>query len=189
MRYLILLTLVLTSITSCSNETSLPPYKPLVYLEDFEDGEDNTALNIPGFTNYAETGTTLWAEQLYDGNGYAELVNDSATDAVAWLITSQINIGTTQRTLHFQSAQHHLVLQGSSKLEVFISTDYNGLDIGSANWNKLQAITPTTYTEWYRFIGSGQINISNYTGTAHIAFRVSNVSGGAGYYIDNIKVY
>lgn len=189
MKYSIkLLVLLMLFMASCDSDTSLPPYTPLVYLEDFEDTEDNTILNISGFTNYAEMGSSLWTEQLFDGNGYTEFLGDSGTASVGWLITPPIDLGITQRKLYFLSAQHHLPQEGS-KLEVFIATDYNGTDINSANWIQLQAITPTIYTEWYRFISSGEISLADYSGIVHIAFRATYTTSGSGYYIDNVKVY
>lgn len=179
---------ILLIVVSCDDDTSLPPYTPLVYLEDFEDAENNTILNTDGFTNAAESGTTLWTEQVFDGNGYAEFLSDADGTSAAWLITPAIDLGSTKRTLHFQSAQHHLPQEGS-KLEVFIATDYNGQDINSANWIQLQAITPTIYTEWYKFISSGEISLEGYSGSVHIAFKATHATAGSGYSVDNIKLY
>ncbi len=185
---LLIVTLLLTLPTGCDGDTSLPPFTPLVYLEDFEDAEDNTILNIDGFTNSAETGTSLWTEQQFDGNGYAEFINETDGTSAAWLITPAIDLGSTKRTLHFQSAQHHLPQEGS-KLEVFISADYNESDINAANWVQLQAKTPTIYTEWYKFISSGGISLDGYSGHVHIAFKAMHTSAGAAYSVDNVKVY
>ena len=120
------LTLLSLLMISCVREddTKLPPYTPLVYLEDFETAEDNTPLDIPGFINQSETGSILWTEQVYDRNGYAELLNETDTEVVSWLITPPIDLGNQKRTLHFQSAQHHLPQEGS-KLEVFIATNFS----------------------------------------------------------------
>lgn len=187
MKKLILLLLAFT-VWSCDDDTSLPPYTPLVYLEDFEDAEDGTILNTQGFTNIAETGTTLWTEQLFANNGYAELVSETDGTSAAWLITPAIDLGSTKRTFHFQSAQHHIPQTGSS-LEVLISTDYHNSDISSATWIPLQAITPTIYTEWYKFISSGEISLEGYSGTVHIAFKATHTTTGSSYAVDNIKVY
>jgi|GEM_PF-2494329 len=173
---------------SCDDDTPLPPFAALVYLQDFESAEDNTILNIDGFTNRAETGTTLWTEQKFDGNGYAEFLNDSETASAAWLVTPSINLGNTARILHFQSAQHHLPKDGST-LEVFIATDYNGNDISTAHWVQLEAKTPTLYTDWYKFISSGEISLAGYSGTVHVAFKATHTTKESGYYLDNVKVY
>lgn len=173
---------------SCDDDTSLPPYTSSVYLEDFETAEDNTILNIKGFTNSTETGTMLWTEQKYDGNGYTEFLNDTDNPSAAWLITPQIDLGDSTRTLHFQLAQHHMPQEGS-KLEVFISTNYNGSDIAAAQWIPLQAKTPTIYTEWYKFISSGEIRLDGYQGKVYIGFKVTHATKEAGYYVDNVKVY
>lgn len=172
----------------CDDTTSLPPYTPLIYLEDFEDVQDNTVLDIDGFTNTVETGTALWTEQLFDDNGYAEFLNETDGTSAAWLITPAIDLGSTKRRFHFQSAQHHMPQEGSM-LEVFISTDYDGTDISTANWIPLQAKTPTIYTGWYTFISSGEISLSGYSGMVHFAFKATQATAGSGYYLDNIKIY
>lgn len=189
-----LLFTLLASIISCvkDDDTQLPPYKPLVFLEDFEEAQDGTILNIDGFTNFAETGTILWKEEMFDRNGYAEFKAD-ATDVnpcTTWLITPAINLGNTKRTLSFQSAQHHLDQEGSS-LEVFIATNYNGSNVANATWVPLKATLPTIYNDWYKFIYSGEVDLSAYSGTVHIAFKVkvNNGSSGTAYFLDNIKVY
>lgn len=184
----------LLGLTSCvkDDDTQLPPYKPLLFLEDFEEAKDGTLLDIDGFTNFAETGTLFWKEEMFDRNGYAEFKAD-ATDTNActtWLITPPINLGNTKRTLSFQSAQHHLAQEGSS-FEVLISTNYNKTDVTSATWTPLIATLPTIYNDWYKFIYSGEINLSTYSGKVYIAFKAkeNNGSSGTGYFIDNIKVY
>jgi hypothetical protein len=186
--YKILALSVLILFSACDDDTALPPYIPLVYLEDFEDARDNTVLDTEGFTNTAETSTTLWTEQIFDGNGYAEFLNEADGTSAAWLITPAIDLGSTKRTFHFQSAQHHMPQEGSM-LDIFISTDYDGTDISTANWIPLQAKTPTIYTGWYTFISSGEISLSDYSGIVHIAFKATHTTTGSGYYIDNIKIY
>lgn len=188
MKKIILLLFIALIAFGCDDDTSLPPYTPLVYLEDFQDAEDGSILDTEGFTNAAETGTTLWNEQKFDRNGYAEFLSVTDGTSSAWIITPAINLGSTKRTLHFQSAQHHLPQTGSS-LEVFISTDYDESDIGSATWIPVQAITPTIYTEWYTFISSGEISLEEYSGTVHIAFKATHTTAGSSYAVDNIKLY
>lgn len=185
----ILFALLSLSMISCVKEddTSLPPYTPLIYLEDFETAEDNTLLDIPGFINQPGTGSIFWTEQTFDGNGYTELLSETDSEIVSWLITPPIDLGNQERTLHFQSAQHHMPEEGS-KLEVFIATNFNG-DINIANWTPLKAKTPTIYTDWYKFISSGELLLAGYSGTIYIAFRATHSTKGSGYYIDNIKLY
>lgn len=189
-----LLAAIAMTVTSCvkDDDTALAPFTPLVYLEDFEEAKDGTQLDIAGFTNFAETGTLLWKEEMFDRNGYAEFKAD-ATDVnpcTTWLITPAINLSNTNRTLNFQSAQHHLAQEGSS-LEVFIATNYDGSNVANATWVPLKATLPTIYNDWYKFIGSGAIDLSEYSGSIHIAFKatIDNGSYGTGYFIDNIKVY
>ena len=50
-------------------------------------------------------------------------------------------------------------------------------------------MTPTIYTEWYKFISSGEISLADYSGIVHIAFKATHTISGGGYYIDNVKVH
>ena len=189
-----LLAAITMTAASCvkDDDTALAPFTPLVYLEDFEEAQDGTQLDITGFTNFAETGSLYWKEEVFDKNGYTEFVaNAVITDAItAWLVTPAITLPDAKRTLSFQSAQHHLAQQGA-KLEVFIATNYNGSDVTTATWLPLKAILPTVYNDWYKFIYSGAIDLSGYSGSVHIAFKttIDNSTSGTGYFIDNIKVY
>ena len=60
-----------------------------VFEETFNSAVDNTNLNLPGWINYAEAGSEIWTEQIFGGNGYAELNPFSSGDAsnISWLIT------------------------------------------------------------------------------------------------------
>lgn len=191
---IILLAFIAITATSCvkDDDTALAPFTPLVYLEDFEEAKDGTQLDIPGFTDFAETGSLYWKEEVFDKNGYTEFLANAATTnpIIVWLITPPIALGDKKRTLSFQAAQHHLAQQGAN-LEVFISSNYNDTSVTSATWVPLKAILPTIYNDWYKFIGSGTIDLSGYSGSVHIAFKatIDNGSSGTGYFIDNIKVY
>lgn len=79
----------------------------------------------------------------------------------------------------------------ANTLEVLISTDYDGENVTAASWQTLNATLPTTASVRYAFINSGVIDISRYTGTAHIAFRVkgNGTTLDGTYQIDNVRVY
>ena len=171
----------------------LAPFEEPVWIEDFQDAEDNTDLNITGWTNYAEEGGELWSEQEFNGNGYAEFSSFSSGDAVniGWLVTPALDIDNTSKILKFETAQHHLDSDNNT-LEVFISTDFNGTDVAAAIWEPLEATLPTQENEWYEFISSGDIDLSDYSGNVYIAFKVTG-SGtdetlDGAYQIDNVKI-
>jgi hypothetical protein len=49
-------------------------------------------------------------------------------------------------------------------LEVFVSTNFDGLNVTKATWTPLKVILPKQATPWYQFVGSGGVDLSSYTG-------------------------
>ena len=163
-----------------------------LYQEDFQNVQDNTDFNFDGWINFSEAGNKLWSEQEFNGNGYAEFGAFHSGDEsnIAWLITPSITV-EQGATLTFKTAQHH-ISSIENTLEVLISTNFNGENVLAATW---QAVTTTLATgddDAYKFIASGNIDLSSYTGTLYIAFKYtgsgkdSNLDGA--YMIDDIKV-
>lgn len=166
----------------------------VVFEEDFNSGVDNTNLDIPGWTNFAEEGGELWTEQVFSGNGYAEFSGFRTGDDVniGWLISPGIDMDAQENEfLNFFTAQHHLD-SDTNTLEVFVSTDYNGSDVLSATWTPISATLATRSDSWYQFKDSGLIDISSYTGTLYVAFKVTG-SGtdeqlDGAYHVEDFKI-
>lgn len=147
----------------------------VIFEEDFDEAVDNTNLDIPGWTNFAEAGGELWTEQAYQGNGYAEFSSYLTGDAVniGWLVSPGIDMDAQENEfLNFKTAQHHLD-SADNTLEVFISTDYDGSDVLGATWEPISPNLASMSDSWYSFVDSGLIDISSYTGTLHVAFKVT----------------
>jgi hypothetical protein len=92
---------------------------------------------------------------------------------------------------NFEAAQHHLD-SPLNTLEIFVSTDFDGSDVLGATWIPVSADLPTQSNSWYEFVDSGLIDISEYTGTLHVAFKVTG-SGtdtqlDGAYQIDNFVI-
>ena len=69
-------------------------------------------------------------------------------------------------------AQHHLQ-SDLNTAEVFISTDFDGSNVLGATWIPVSANLPSQSNSWYQFVDSGLIDLSSYSGTLHVAFRVT----------------
>jgi hypothetical protein len=186
-----------TILTGCTKdgEYEIHDGNTFLFKEDFSDATDNTNLDTPGWTNLAQTGTKIWSEQAFSGNGYAEFSSFGSGQAVnvGWLISPAMNMDTQEgEKLFFQSAQNFLRSRDNS-LELLVSTDFNGTNFASSSWENIPVVTPTPETERFLFVSSGVIDLSKYTGNLYFAFRVkgsgtnSNLTGT--YQIDNIKVY
>ena len=82
-----------------------------------------------------------------------------------------------------------------NSLELMVSTDYDGniANFNQSNWLSLPITKPTPSNDFYEYVNSGEIDLSNFNGTLHFAFKVkgsgTNTSQDATYQIDNIRLY
>lgn len=166
----------------------------VIFEETFNDAVDNENLDTEGWINFSERGQVLWTEQIYSKNGYAEFGTFGANDTanVGWLISPGIDMDAyLNEFLNFKMGQHHLD-SVRNKIEVLASTDFNGTDVLNATWAVIDAKVSTKYDEWYAFKDSGLVDISEYTGTLYVAFKVTgsgtNEALDGSYQLDDFRV-
>jgi hypothetical protein len=167
------------------------------FSEDFETVVDKSNLSLPGWANIVQKGTLFWKGTVYSGNGYAEF-NISGTKVisnVAWLISPKIDMDNhTNEVLTFRAAQHHLDVDSPlNSLEIYVSTNFDGLNVSTATWIPISAKLPKQATPWYQFIGSGAVDLSSYKGKINIAFKYigsgKNLALDGAFQVDDIKVF
>ncbi|WP_092466188.1 DUF5689 domain-containing protein [Winogradskyella thalassocola] len=165
-----------------------------IFSEDFESVTNNTNLDLPGWTNFAEAGSWIWREKTFSGNGYTEFstFGSGNDDNIAWLVTPGFDMDAQDNEfLNFKAAQHHLESDANT-LEVFVSTDYDGSDVLGATWIPVNANLPTQSNSWYEFVESGLIDLSSYTGTLYVAFKVvgsgNDETLDGAYQIDDLSI-
>jgi hypothetical protein len=147
----------------------------VVFSEDFQTAVNNTNLDLPGWTNFSEAGTFKWREKTFSGNGYAEFstYNSGSPVNIGWLISPGIDMDAQDNEfLNFKTAQHHLDSPNNT-LEVMVSTDYDGTNVLAATWTPISAELASQSNDWYEFVDSGLIDLSSYTGTLYVAFKVT----------------
>jgi hypothetical protein len=181
--------------TSCVNddEFAIPKIIPVYFSEDFNQIDFNQDFDYEGWTNFAETGSKVWIERDFNNDGYAQFSSFSSGDAsnIGWLVTPTINIGSAgDASLSFSSASN-FVTSPDNKLEVFVSSDYDGTNVLGATWIKLDAKVADSTTNKYTYIPSGPIDLSSYSGNIHIAFKVTgNSTSLTGLFqVDKVKVF
>lgn len=167
----------------------------IVFTEDFESAVDDTDLDFEGWTNFAQAGKIKWKERSSDDNGFAEFnpVGSGNASNIGWLITPGINKDSQSYTyLNFKAAQKE-VRSASNILEVMISTDYDGTNVLSATWRRLEASLPSQSTPSHEFVDSGLIDLSSYEGILYIAFKVTGngrtTSLSGAYLLDDIFIF
>ncbi len=187
------------SFTGCTQDSDVEnkQTKKTLFVENFDDNTDNTTLNTAGWTNYAQLGTKVWTEQIFDGNGYAEFTSFGSGQAlnVAWLISPPMNMDAQDgEKLSFQSA-HNFLTNTENTLELFVSTDYDGniANFTAATWENIPVRTPTPNDARFLFINSGDVDLSGYQGTLYFAFKTrgsgSNTALDATFQVDNIRLF
>ena len=158
---------------------------------------DKSNLSLPGWANIVQSGTLFWKGTVYSGNGYAEF-NISGTKVnsnIAWLISPKIDMDMhTNEVLTFRTAQHHLDVDSPlNTLEVFVSTNFDGLNIKTATWIPVSVILPKQATPWYQFVGSGGVDLSSYKGKINIAFKYigsgKNLALDGAFQVDDVQIY
>lgn len=167
------------------------------FSQDFQTVVDKTNLSLPGWANIVQSGTIFWKGTVYSGNGYAEFNTTGAKvlSNIAWLISPKIDMDThTNEILTFRTAQHHLDVDSPlNSLEVYISSNFDGLNVTKATWIPLKVILPKQATPWYQFVGSGGVDLSTYTGKINIAFKYTgsgkNLALDGAFQVDDVQVF
>ena len=164
-----------------------------VLNETFDVVRDNTDFDYPGWVNFAEEGNELWSEQFFNNNGYVEFSGFRTGDDVniGWLVSPSFDLSTAASAyVSFKLAQHHLDDDVNNTLEAFVSTDFDGSDVLSASWTKLNISVPGEDNTWYAFQDAGLIDVSSYSGTLYLAFKYTgsgtDTSLDGGYFVDDV---
>ncbi len=178
-------------VTGCTKDSDASVDTPLNTLlaENFNDSN----LTNSGWITYAQTGTKLWSVGIYKGDGYAQFSSYGSGQPVnvSWLISPALNMDNQSgEKLYFQSCQDGYVHSLENSLELYVSSDYDGVNFNNASWTKVNFTCPTQDSTKYVYVNSGLIDLSKYTGTLHFAFKVKGTTSlSGGYQIDNVRVF
>src|SRR5690606_10118435 len=145
--------------------------------ESFNSFDDNDDIFLPGWANIAVKGNRLWRAKVFSGNHYAQATafNDTEPEMESWLITPPIELDVPKK-ISFESAKAFYEHDG---LSVWISSDFNGTDVGAATWQPLGGTLAQASDTDHVFIPSGDVDLSGFTGTVRIGFRyVGSGPGG-----------
>lgn len=185
-------------LTSCvqDDDTALPETRVPYFGEEFSIAS-NPVLTLEGWSNYAEAGTVKWSARTFNGDGYAQFNTFGSPDAsnVGWLISPEISIkDRVNPKFTFRSAQN-FVSNAANKLEVFVSTDYDGTNVLTAHWTKIDAVVADMTTKGYAYVNSGALDLTPFQAeeTIHIGFKATgsgtNTSLDGLFQVDGLYVY
>jgi hypothetical protein len=167
------------------------------FAENFKTVTDNSNLSLAGWSNIVQSGTLFWKGKVYSGNGYAEFAisGTKVNSNIAWLISPKIDMDLhTNEVLTFRAAQHHLDVDSPlNSLQVYVSSNFDGLNVTKATWIPLTVVLPNQSTPWYQFVGSGGVDLSSYTGKINIAFKYTgsgkNLALDGAFQVDDVQIY
>ncbi len=156
------------------------PDVSIINAEDFEDG------TFGEWTTYSVVGDQVWEVSPEYGNpgacakmtGYEE----GAFDNEDWFISPGLDLDDySGEVFTFETAMNY----DGPALELFISSDYNG-DPSAATWETI-AFTPSDGA--WNWVGSGDVDLSAYSGTNFLGFKfLSTTSGSSTWEVDNILI-
>jgi Domain of unknown function (DUF5017) len=190
----LLLSFSLALLTSCVNddETAIPSLKIPFYTENFDEVDFNEVLDYENWTNFAEAGTKFWIEREFNDDGYAQFSSFQSGNSsnIGWLISPPIDLtDKIDVKMSFQSASN-FVENSANKLEVFVSSNYDGTNVLGATWTKMNANVADETTNDYLYVPSGEIDLSAYTSQIHIAFKATGSNTLSGLFqVDKLNVY
>ena len=167
---------------------------PTILLEeDFEN--ESGEISVTDWLNYREEGTQSWRSysDTYSQSKAARVGsrNSGNESTITWLITKGVNLDTTNE--EFLSFETSNSFANGSNLEVLISTNWDGTttNVRSATWDILPAKIVSDGENFKNWIHSTYVNLSDYSGTAFIAFKYTgtgNINFDGTYELDNIKI-
>ncbi|WP_343330953.1 DUF5689 domain-containing protein [Polaribacter staleyi] len=175
--------------------TPLPieEYTTILLEENFD--TESGEIDVLNWINFREEGTKSWRSytDTYSQSKAARMnsINSGDESTITWLITSGIDLdATSQEFLSFETSNS---FGNGSDLQVLISTDFNGNEknIHTATWAILPAKIVSNGENYKSWVHSTYIDLSNYSGTAFIAFKYTgngNVNFDGTYELDNISV-
>lgn len=193
----IVLNLNSTNDVIMNNERCLPlpieDFTTILLNENFDTQSGD--IEPENWINYRKKGTKSWRSYTdsYSQSKAARIGSKNSGDenTVTWLITSAINLdATTQEFLSFETSNS---FANGSNLEVLIATNFNGNenDIDMATWGVLPAKIVSNGEDFKNWVHSTYIDLSNYSGTAYIAFKYignGNINFDGTYELDNVSI-
>ncbi len=160
--------------------------------EDFSSLADyDPVSNIDGWGSFIINGSREWIAKSYNDNVYMQATSyNSNEENEMWMTTPKIDLDAmTNPKFSFDNAVAYWTHDG---FEVYISTDFDGSNIESATWTKLDCTIAGEGNANYEWISSGTIDLSGYSGQAYIGFKYTgdgNAGLTASYQIDNVKLW
>lgn len=170
----------------------------VLFYEDFEQYATNQLLAISQWTNIAESGKQFYQIQSFQNNRVASItaLGTNETAVVSWLILPALQLNNSiGEQLSFLTRD---AFDNGAGLQILLSNNYDGKgEPWKAKWSSLNATIAKGAIGGISsvFTKSGNINLSNYAGLVHIAFKYTGSDSGplasrknTNYWVDDVKI-
>jgi hypothetical protein len=153
------------------------------FTQDFSDVLiDNQDYANPNWLNINEQGNRFWRGRIFGGTDKYLRATGFAGAGVTvppteiWLVTPPVTAFGTPN-LNFRTAKAFWTHTTDEPFAVYISTDFDGCEVGDATWTEITGYNKATSSNSdYQWVQSGAINLvpflpAGFTGNFHVGFR------------------
>jgi hypothetical protein len=170
----------------------VPPVDPATPLETLNEAFNGTSTNvdvaISGWRNIKTIGSRVWRGAEFQGDKYVQATAFSSGLAAmeCWMITPALNL-STQKTFSCETSWGFYVHDG---LTVWVSNDFDGVNVACATWTKLDVKIAKEPDGQYNWVPSGNVNLPILSGKSYIGFKyVGNTNNQTTTWrVDDVKV-
>ena len=175
----------------CGDNPGGGPVDPVDAIDEkFDDVVDYTDVAIAGWTNMLVAGDRSWQGKTFNSDKYTQAsgYNSGLADMETWLITPPVT-NISGKVLSFRSAMAFWTHSTNVPMTVMISTDFVGDNFETATWTELNVTMANENSSDNAWITSGEVDLSNYSGNAAIAFKYKGSDAeSTSYRLDDIKI-
>lgn len=164
---------------------------PVDEIHEYFDGAtpyENIA--IQGWYNVIEVGNRAWQGKEFSGDLYAQATgyNSELSEMITWLITPPVKMDEA-KILTFVSAKAYWEHTTNEPFTVLASTNFDGLDVTTANWTQLNPIIANENSPDNDWIESGDVDLSAFTENVFIAFKYKgSATESTSFRVDDVVV-
>ncbi len=158
--------------------------------ENFNALNSGDDVQLAGWLNATDVPNgSFWRAKEYQSDNYiqATAYNDITPSTHNWVITPGVT-DFGNKILSFRSAWGFGSLE--HVLKVYVSTDFDGSDIGAATWVEINPTVATLASGEHQWVSSGDYPLSAFSGVGYVAFEYTGAANNSpsSLRLDDVKI-